>query len=101
MKFTFKTIQGTGRYRSFLPHWHEIKIKNVVVGYVVDETWKIRLMVEKTYIFEDDNPNCSWKWITLKKQSTSLQEAKDFLNDNFVNITKKWDLHIEKKEVSK
>ena len=29
---------------------------------------------------EAEKSNCPWKWIKLKKESKSLQEAKDYLN---------------------
>jgi hypothetical protein len=39
-------------------------------------------MIIKNNIMEDNNPNCEWRWLTLKKKSDSLQEAKDWLNEN-------------------
>jgi hypothetical protein len=90
MKFTFKTEKPTGRYRSFYRKNHDIKIKKKKVGSIVDREWKIRLMVLKSDINEDGNPNCEWKWITLKKESASLQEAKDWLNVNFISLNEKY-----------
>ena len=98
MKFTFKTTKPTGRYSSFRDDFHDIKIKGIVVGTITDETWKINLMVEKADIMEDGNPNCQWKWIRLKKESNSLQEAKDFLNANFKEIMRRWNIYIKKEE---
>lgn len=98
MKFTFKTTKPTGRYRSFGHPYHEIKIKRIVVGAIDHKTWKIRLIVKKEDILEDKNPNCPWKWIVLKKESASLQEAKDFLNKYAEEIMQKWNLYIEGKE---
>lgn len=90
MKFTFKTEKPTGRYRSFFSESHDIKLKKMKVGSIVDITWQIRLMVLKDDINEDGNPNCEWKWITLKKESASLQEAKDWLNVNFISLNQKY-----------
>ncbi len=90
MKFTFKTENPTGRYRSFFSKSHDIKIKKKKCGSIVDRTWKIRLMVLKDDIMEDGNANCEWKWITLKKESASLQEAKEWLNKNFVSLNEKY-----------
>jgi len=90
MKFTFKTEKPTGRYRCFFSESHDIKIKKKKVGSIVDRTWSIRLMVLKDDIMEDGNANCEWKWITLKKQSASLQEAKDWLNENFISLNEKY-----------
>ena len=90
MKFTFKTEKPTGRYRSFSSEYHIIKMKKYTVGTITDRDWNIRLMVLKDEINEHGNPNCEWKWITLKKQSASLQEAKDWLNVNFISLNQKY-----------
>lgn len=80
-KFTFKTEKPTGRYRSFSFEHHRIKFGKLEVGAITDREWKIRLMVMKEDIKEDPNDTfCNFKWITLKKESSSLQEAKDWLN---------------------
>ena len=92
MKFTFKTEKPTGRYSSFFPRTHYIKLNKKEVGLIVDITWDIRLMVYKSDILEDGNPNCDWKWIKLKKESETLQEAKDFLNNNIDAILNKYKL---------
>lgn len=95
MKFTFKTEKPTGRYSSFSPDSHYIKLKTKECGRISDKyPYKIRLMVEKKDLNEDGNPNCKWKYITLKKESTSLQEAKNFLNDNIKIIIEKYTLHL-------
>lgn len=91
-KFTFKTTKPTGRYRSFENSWHDIKLDKKVVGCIVDKTWKIRLTVWKDSEFNNDSPNVDWVWITLKKESASLDEAKAFLNDNIDIILKKYNL---------
>ena len=90
MKFTFKTEKPTGRYRSFFSENHDIKLKKKKCGSIVDRTWDIRLIVLKDDIMEDGNANCEWKWITLKKKSESLQEAKDWLNVNFISLNQKY-----------
>ncbi len=87
MKFTFKTEKATGRYRSFCLSEHIIKFKKKVVGNIEDKApYKIGLMVYKKDIKEDGNPNCSWKWIWLIKESTSLDEAKAFLNEKIESL---------------
>lgn len=91
--FTFRTEQPTGRYRSFFDPIHYIKFKQRVVGSIGDELpHKIRLMVIKEDINEDKNPNCEWKWITLNKKSASVDEAKQFLKENYEAITTKYNI---------
>lgn len=96
-KFTFRTEKSKGRYYSFYnATTHYIKLDKKVVGWINDEPpYKIRLSVIKQDILEDGHPNCPWKWITLKAQFSSLQEAKTFLNDNRETIQSKYPLHFE------
>jgi len=90
-KFTFKTEKSTGRYRSFYNNINHIKLNKMCCGAILDEKpYKIKLQVMKDDLIEDGNENCKWKWITLKKESQTLQEAKDFLNENFDAINKKF-----------
>ena len=95
MKFTFKVQRETGKYRSFFPENVEVKLKKKEVGYISDDSWKIHLRVIKVDINEDKNINCKWKWITLKAQPKSLQEAKDILNENIDAILEKFNLYME------
>lgn len=94
MKFTFKTERATGSYASFFPKQHYIKLNKKEVGLISDgEPYKIRLHIIKKDIREDGNPNCDWKWITIKTpEFKELQEAKNWLNNNIEGITKKWTL---------
>jgi len=95
MKFTFKTEKATGRYGSFFPDNHYIKLKRKQVGTISDKNGHpIRLMVIKDDITEDGNPNCNWKWIQLKARFTSVEDAKTFLNDNFEGINQTWNLYM-------
>lgn len=94
MKFTFTTEHPTGAYRSFYSSSHHIKLKKKKCGLISGKTLEISLMVVKTDINEDGNPNCTWKWITLAKNSNTLQEAKDWLNDNIASILAKYQIHL-------
>lgn len=92
-KFTFKTTKPTGSHRSFYDSTIDIKYKGEEVGSIgPKEPFKIKLMVMKTDTLTDSNPDCKWLWVTLKKESTNLDEAKQFLNDNFTAITSKYTL---------
>lgn len=96
MKFTFKTEKPTGRYRSFYSPHHYIKLKGVMVGTIGHEhPHKIRLMVVKDDIAEDGNPNCKWKWITLKVESESVMMAKAWLQEKIHTITQTFNLVTE------
>lgn len=98
MKFTFKTEKtGSGRYASFFPDLHHIKFNKVKVGTIGDAPpHRIRLTVKKKDINEDGNPNCEWKWIRLKGEFQSLQEAKDFLNKYLNEINEQYELYCVK-----
>ena len=99
-KFTFKTEQPTGQYRSFYSPVHNIKYDKKVCGHLTgdnltsDENVKIKLAVVKKDINEDNNPNCSWKWIQIKETFATLQEAKDWLNENRERIFSQFDLYL-------
>jgi len=93
-QFTFKTVHPTGKWRSFEPDQHIIKLNKKEVGRIdCDPPHKIRLMVVKKDINEDKNPNCTWKWITLKQPFKSLAEAKEFANEKFLSIVNQFTLH--------
>ena len=90
-KFTFKTEKSTGRYRSFYPDTHHIKLNKIECGLIADKKpYKIKLQVIKDDINKDGNTNCNWEWITLQKESETLEEAKNFLNENFEAINNKY-----------
>ncbi len=91
--FTFKTNKPTGKFAWTDNPNHYIKLEGKQIGSIDHETpHKIKLMVFKKDINEDGNPNCSWKWISLKHQSSSLDDAKKYLNDNFDAIIKQFSL---------
>ena len=98
-KFTFKTEEPTGRYRSFYSANHYIKLNKKIVGQIVEKAlgkeWKVKLRIYKDSIHDDNNPNCEWIWITLVKSFSSLQDAKQFLNDNFDAIIEKYKLYSD------
>jgi len=94
LKFTFKTIKPVGRYSAFDIDEIQIKLNKKEVGEISPEKpFEIRLAVEKTETVTDNNPNCEWKWISLKKKSETLEEAKIFLNEHIESIMNKYTLH--------
>ena len=83
MKFTFKTTKAIGKFRSFGSTLINIKLKKKLVGSILTEKpYLVSFMVNKQDIYEDNNPNCVWKWIRLKKEFRSVDEAKEFVNNN-------------------
>lgn len=94
--FKFKTIKPTGKWGFLDKPSHEIKLNGIYVGSIDNDLpHKIRFKVNKDDVHEDGIPNCKWKWITLKKDSESLDAAKQFLIDNFSVITTKFKIVTE------
>jgi len=95
MPFTFKTEKSTGKYRSFYPPTHNIKLKKKCCGTIGTEPpHRIRLTIMKDEKHTDKNQNCPWIWIGLNYDFNSLDEAKKFLNDNFDRLTKQFNFHL-------
>ena len=99
MKFTFKTHKATGRFRAFQSDSHDIKLKGKVVGAITDtkrsedDKFKIRFMVKKGEKYNDNNTNCDWMWVQLKRKFETLDEAKEYLRENTEEIAKTLTLH--------
>jgi len=91
IKFTFKTDRPKGSYAWLYKPSHKILLnKNWVGSIEPDKPYRIRLMIMKKDNMEDGNPNCPWKWITLKNESETLADAKTFLNENIDAILTKY-----------
>ena len=102
IKFTFKTHRETGSYAWLHKPYHKVFLnKNEVGSIEPDKPHKIRLMVMKADINEDGNPNCEFKWITLKRESESLDDAKTFLNESIDAILSKYTIRIHEKKDEK
>ena len=94
--FTFKTEKPTGKWKAFDNQTHIIKYGKSNVGMIHHaEPFTVRLQIIKADKNEDGCPNCPWKWITLKGDHKSLQEAKDWVNQHFKAINEKYKLHID------
>ena len=99
IKFTFKTHKETGQYAWLHKLHHNILLSKNWVGSINPEKqYLIRLMVMKKNMDEDSNTNCPWKWITLKNESETLADAKEFLNKNINAILTKYTIRIYKQE---
>lgn len=94
MKFTFKHVKNTGKFKGFFPTTHDIKLQGKKVGSISNNhPYTISLMVIKDDIMEDGNPNCAWKWITVNREFNSVDEAKEHLNEYIYEILSTYDLY--------
>jgi hypothetical protein len=97
-KFTTKTTQPTGRYRSFDSAMHEIKLNGICVGTISDKKpyhIKLRVTKEEADKINDKDPNCEWKRITLKKEFESVNEAKEWVKENSERIQTQFKIHAK------
>ena len=101
MNFTFKTSLPKGHYRSFYNKTTYIKLNKFVVGQIdSNRSYRIVLNVKKNEKYTDDNENCEWTKIFLKRKFESMDDSKKFLNDNIEKIMKEFILfgYIHAKE---
>ena len=70
------------------------KIGEITNNRVYDGAFNIKFMIVKTDIMEDGNENCKWKWVTLKKKFSNLDDAKDFVRENW-EIIQQLNLYFE------
>lgn len=93
-KVTFKTHKEKGKWGWIHEPTHHVKLNGKEIGTIDNnQPYKIRLMKMKDDPMEDGNPNCKWMWISLKKQSASLQEAKDFITEKIEEILSKYNIY--------
>ncbi len=100
--FTFKRMPhstGLARVAEAGEEYYNIKLKDIEIGMFGRRHFRdkidIRFQILKDDIMEDGNPNCEWKWITLKYHPTSIQETKDFLIKFSKDIQDKFKLYIK------
>ena len=88
--FTFKKTIHEGRYKSFEPEQHEIKLKGRVVGCISEAShtssktaFGISFSVSRQPTKENPAP---FRWLNLKTRFEDATEAKTFLRKHFDNI---------------
>lgn len=101
--FTFKKIsrsKGLAGVAEAGKEYYDIKLDGVEVGIFGRNNSfnaiNIRFKIVKKDIMEDGNPNCIWKWITLKYKPISIEEAKRFLKAFNKEIQIEYKLYINK-----
>lgn len=99
-KFSFKKDRATGPYASFQVENVCIKHRGGEVGYINDgfnygrkKEHYIHLQVRKEKF--DDNDNCDWRWAKIKFKFDTVEEAKQWLNDNRKKIFDTYELILE------
>lgn len=80
----------------------ECKIKRKTFGHInapnwasSEKVWTISIMVMKTELIIDNNPNCNWKWIYFKAKFVIPDQAKIWLQEKIEEIMKTYELRFE------
>lgn len=60
-----------------------------------DGKWSISIMVKKENLYEDDNPNCSWKWVTAKQRFDGEDDARKWIQENIEFVLQSYLLHFD------
>ena len=99
--FSFKKVRHTGRYRSFEPEIHDIKLGGLKVGYIqVQRTFAGSHPddgMHKIHFYIKD-PKITKKNATLKKSFNASIDAKNFILANQEVLKTKFDFYKIPKE---
>lgn len=94
-EFKFKTKKEKDKWAWLQAPTHKVFYGKHWVGTIADEKpHYIKLMVIKTELLTDNNPNCNWLWITLSKKSDNLKDAQEFLNQVFFKLLDKYSFYL-------
>lgn len=95
--FTYKKITREGRYKSFEPEQHDIKLKSKVVGQISEAShtssktgFGISFSIKRKPTKENPAP---FRWWSMKTRFGDVAEAKAFLRTYFKSITNEIDLY--------
>ena len=94
MKFTFKKLEATGRYRSFQADHTDIKLTKKVCGSISEQrngTYSVAFIVNGS---TPDNPNCPWHWRKINIQFPSESAARAWIQENAKAIRADLDLYL-------
>ena len=82
-KFTFKKDRSTGLFGAFASAWTDIKLNKKVVGYISQKANSNRFVAHFAVqrISTKQNP-APFKWIRIKKEFITEDEARKFVRNN-------------------
>ncbi len=97
---SFKINSPTGPYASFNHAWVDIKQNKKVIGSINYakylnpkpedvEGFQIGLMIKGS---PKNNPNCPWRWIHFKRKFDKIDEAKQWVKENWEKICNTYEL---------
>ena len=91
-KFTFKKDKPIGLFRAFEGAWTDIKLNKRIVGYITETRshhFVIYFAIER--VPTKQNP-ATFKWLRIKEQFISEEEARKFVRNNNKKIQSTYDL---------
>lgn len=95
-KFTFKNQPKERGLASIAKPYPDtdVKFEKKVCGIISAPNWQSK---EKVYVvrisIKDVESSTGWSWVTFKKRSETLQEAKDWLNSHCDEISTKYEFY--------
>lgn len=94
MAFTFKKVKKqTGLASIGEPTRFEIKFKKNIVGEIRSPFWHEKDETDYQINIKVEGES-GFKWLRFKNRFKSSEEAKEWLNENFYNITNKFTLYL-------
>lgn len=88
---TFKRHKKEGFYRSFQRTHVDIKRKRKIVG-KISETKSFEFTISLIVRGDGSNPNCEWRWLTLKGSHPTEEAAREFIKRRWTDIETKFDI---------
>lgn len=99
-KLTFKNYVPTGRYASFETEQCDIKRNKNIVGSIAEANHFSKVSFEERFSISlmiiDETQECGWKWITLKKKFSNMNNAREFVKANDEQLQKQFNLRESK-----
>lgn len=58
-----------------------------------DNKWGVQFCVEKDETITDNNPNCSWMWVSIAKRFDTEDDARAYVNEYIDRFAEKYTFH--------